>query len=46
MQDIELMVRLALFADDLLRGASRVGAPLARKEDVGAASLVPPLDLF
>jgi hypothetical protein len=46
MQDIELMVRLALFADDLLRGASRVGPPLASQEDVGAASVVPPLDLF
>jgi hypothetical protein len=46
MEDIELMVRLALFAGDLLRGASRVGPPLARQEDVGAASLVPPLHQF
>jgi hypothetical protein len=31
MQDFELMVQLALFADDLLRSASRVGPPLARQ---------------
>jgi hypothetical protein len=38
MQDIELMVRLALFADDLLRGASRVGPPLASQRPKLTAS--------